>query len=594
MKKIITTLFITSSLIASCSNITNPVLVTEAPFSHNNSKWMDEEDYVRYVNFISRVPSNVDSIYNITGDCDGYPAIDVKTAPGFCVGQIHNGIGLKKPRTAAIINDNSIVIADMGSWSPFEGQIVSLTFDKNKKTTLKEIFTIDSFKNPKDPRREIINRPHQIIRHTDGLYYVGTASGLLRFDILATNPIDTIEVLISNLPSEGLHPLKAFVFDDKNSIFINVGSASNVCHKNSVHGSTKKKSYECDEAEDLKEGQAQIRRYTIDARGVVSKTFEIYAKGLRNSVGLVWDSRNELLIQAENSRDGIDKYAPKLNGSNVPHDEINIIEKSKHYGWPYCYDNNLNSPEWSKMNCSGYTKPYLFLPAHAAPLALMFYQGTMFPKWYEGRLLSSFHGYHPKGHRIVSFLRDARGLPVGDAKSIVYDWDSKGEQNFGSPVGLTEMPDGSVIIIEDVNKIVLRLSYNPNLGDGKPVDEINIVKKTNNLAEAAEIEKRRIKFVAKIASGKSGPFTKFQDKVIDKSCFMCHGGVHAPGIRLLRYDDEGNAQRIIKANKLTEFFSMVSNKPGYPPMPPNGYDSDAQQAEAINLLKIWMDSLGKK
>lgn len=566
-------------------------LISFAACSHHSnlsnhqseSKWMDQEDYVRYVNNFSRTPSNTGSQYNIIGDCDGLPRVDVKTAPGFCLGQVFDGVGLRKPRTAAEINEKQIVLTDMGSWNPYDGKIFMVNFE-NKNSILTEIFSKKSFLDLKDPRREIINLPHQITKHTDGLYYVGTSTAILRFDPLASNPIDTIEILISNLPHEGLHPLKSFVFDDNNGIFVNVGAATNVCNK-----SVFKKN--CEEAENVEIGQGQIRRYQIATDGSISPKFEVYAKGLRNSVALVWDSEKKLLIQGENSRDAISKSSSQLDEATLPHDEINIVEKGKHYGWPYCYDKNLNSPEWKNIKCETYQKPYLLLPAHSAPLSFHIYQGDLFPNWYKGRVLTTLHGYESFGHRIVTFKRDDKGLPTGVPQSIVYGWNAKGEQKFGSPVGITELSDGSLIVVEDNSQKVLRLSYNQIRGDGVAVQEIDKASKQIDIERANLEEARRLKLAKKIAEGNNRPFTLFQNKVIDKTCFSCHGGENAPGIQLLRYDDEGNEQRIAKANKARELYSMVSGESGFPPMPPQGFSSAAEAQEATNLLKLWLEQI---
>ncbi|MBC7427919.1 MAG: PQQ-dependent sugar dehydrogenase, partial [Bacteriovorax sp.] len=509
--------------VSSCSHTqTNPNFAIVA---YQETKWMDQTDYVRYVNFFTRAPSNTGSIYNIVGDCNGYPMIDVKTAPGFCVGQVYAGEGLRKPRMAAPINSNLAVITDQGSWEPYDGKIFLLSFE-NGSSAIKELFNNKSF-SAKDPKREIINKPHQVTRHTDGFFYVGTTTALLRFNPLAENPGDTIETLVDDLPAEGLHPLKSFVFDNEGSVYINVGAATNVCHKNSLGGIFGNRKKTCDEGEDLQIGQAQVRRYKKTADGKFSKTFEIYAKGLRNSVAMVWDLKNKVIIQGENSRDAIDKMDLKLKGSDFPHDEVNILAKNNHYGWPYCYDNNEISPEWKNVNCSSYQRPYMFLPAHSAPLTFTYYQGAMFPEWYKGRLLAALHGFEPKGHRIVAFKRDQAGLPTGVPQSVVYGWENKGEQKFGSPVSLTELPDGSMLIVEDSNRKVLRLFYDPALGDGTPVQEIEDAKIEVDPNRANDEETRKLKLLKKIAAGNAPAFTMFQSKVIDKTCYMCHGGENA-------------------------------------------------------------------
>ncbi|MBC7713268.1 MAG: PQQ-dependent sugar dehydrogenase [Rhizobacter sp.] len=588
MKNLNLSVLSTILLLSSCSH-TPDTASKKGLISLQESKWMDQTDYVRYVNFFTRAPSNTGSIYNIIGDCNGYPMVDVKTAPGFCVGQVYNGDGMRKPRMAAPINANQVVVTDQGSWEPYDGKIILLSFE-NGTSSIKNIFTNKSFAS-NDLRREIINKPHQITKYTDGLFYVGSATALFRFNPLAENPIDTIETLVSGLPAEGLHPLKSFVFDEEGSLYINVGAATNVCHKSGLGGIFGGKKKSCEEGEDLQIGQAQIRRYKKTTDGKFTKTFEVYAKGLRNSVAMVWDPKKKVIIQGENSRDAIDKMDSKIKNEDYPHDEINIITKDKHYGWPYCYDNNENSPEWKNINCSAYQKPHMFLPAHAAPLNFTYYQGSMFPEWYKGRLLAAFHGYESKGHRIVAFKRDQAGLPTGIPQSVVYGWENKGEQKFGSPVSLTELPDGSMLIVEDTNQKILRLFYDPSLGDGTPVQEIEKPAIDVNPNRANDEETRKLKLLRKIAAGDVPPFTMFQTKVIDKTCFMCHGGENAPGIQLLRYDDEGNEAKIIKMNKVKTIYSMVKGESGFPTMPPQGFDGLAEKAEAVNLLKLWIEHI---
>lgn len=580
--KIIAAIFL---LLASCSH-------SEKNYSVQRwepSSWMDKEDYVRYVQFFSRSPAAATpSVYKIVGDCGGFPRVDVKTAPGFCLGQIYAGEGLRMPRTAVQVGVNALALVDQGSWNPYDGKIFLLSFSSGNKSELKEILSAKSFSDKKDPRREIVNRPHQISKGPDGKVYVGSATSILRFNPLAQDPVKSIEVLVANIPAEGLHPLKAFVFDGKGSLFVNVGSATNVCQKQGVQG---ERASTCNEAENTKIGQGQIRRYSVLSNGKISPDFEVYAKGLRNSVALAWDEVHQVLVQGENGRDAIDKFNSKLSGHDFPHDELNLVAKGKHYGWPYCFDENRSNPEWTNIKCSAYAAPHLLLPPHSAPLSFLFYKGDLFPAWYKGRLLATLHGYEAKGHRIVAFQRDAKGFPTGVPQSVVYDWETRGTQKFGSPVGITELADGSLIIVEDKSQKVLRLFFDTAEGDGKAVQELDQAKNGGDPADPEEEEKRHLRLIDKLRDGNAPPFTQFQHKVIDKTCFTCHGGTNAPGVQLLRYDDVGNATRIIDADKAKEILEMMRGNPNYPPMPPQGFDSKEERAEAVRLLEAWIKSM---
>jgi glucose/arabinose dehydrogenase len=563
------------------------------------SDWALGDDSVSYVNRFSREPATVQTTrYKTKGDCGGFPRIDVKTAPGFCVGLVYDGSGKwRKLRWAAEVNGTRAVVTEMGGWAPFNGQILQLDF-ANGKATLTLLITRDSFK-ANDPRRGIINEPNQISRGPDGLFYVGAASGVYRFDPQAAKPATTVEVLVGDIPSLGLHPLKSFTFDSKGNLFVNVGAASNVCQnftrfgdtdpKKNPRNSSRRQFSQCPEVEDMKIGQGQVRRYTFNADRTLAKEFTVYAKGVRNSLALIWDETHGALLSGDNGRDAINKFQNSLDTDDLPHERINVLREGGHYGWPYCYDNGKNSPEWKNVDCAKFDKAQVLIPAHSAPLSFLIYNGSQFPSWYSGRLLSSLHGYAPSGHRIVTFLQDENGLPTGVAQSLVYDWEKRGEQGMGKPVGLTLLQDGSVLIVEDdpQNKI-LRLFYDPREGEGAPIEEINHPSKPTTLVDLNEEETRRKKLEKKLNSGQAGPFSVFQSKVIDKTCYQCHQGEGAPGVQLLRYDDVGNEKRIRDAGKLEDILKVVSGAEGAPAMPPQGWDSPEEQAEAERLLKDWL------
>lgn len=550
--------------------------------------WFDADDYVEYVNLHSRKPSSAPSRYNLIGTCpDGFPQVDVRTAPGFCLSLISESSEFKKPRTSEVLSENEILIADMGSWNPFDGKILSLSFDLKGNSHVKVLLSSKSF-SAQDSRRAIIDRPHQIKVGPDGLYYVGTATSLLRFNPKSADIIKSIEMLVPSMPALGLHPLKAFTFGNQNDIYINVGSATNVCQKFGIQGA--KKSF-CEEAENEKMGQAQIRRYFFDSNRKIIPKFEIYAKGLRNSIALTWDEKHKVLLQGENGRDAIEKFNSTLNTKQLPHEEINIIQKGHHYGWPYCYDDGKNNPEWTNIDCSKFDKPKVLLPAHSAPLAMHIYSGMQFPAWYQNRLLINLHGYETKGHRLVAMKRDDNGLPTGTPLSIIYGWDKKGDQMQGNPVGLTQLPDGSLILIEDNSKKVLHLSYSADLGDGQPVQEIDLDESSNTDPndDPVAVAKRKADLDKRLSLPIPPSFSLFQSKVIDKTCSACHGVEGAPGVLLLKYDDLGNALRIRNSGKASEIYEMLKGNPQYPTMPPQGFDSEQEQKMAAELFNKWLN-----
>lgn len=519
--------------------------------------------------------------YATTGLCGGFPKINIKTAPGFCLGLIDNGDGTVFPRTAVQVDAKNILLVDMGGWKESNGKLYLLTLS-NGKYIRKTILDAATSKNALV--KKALDRPHLVLRGPDQKIYLSSTSQIVRINPLANNIESSIEVVISDLPNAGLHPLKVFTFDDQENLYINIGSATNVCKK---QGAFFEKKADCSEVEDKIIGQGQVRKYFKNSDGSYSKNFVVFSKGLRNSMGLIWNKNIQTLIQAENSRDNITEYNPKMLNIDLPHEELNVLQEGQSYGWPYCYDNNQNNPEWSNFNCATQTAPHLLMPAHSAPLSLMIYQGDLFPAWYKNRMLISLHGYEPRGHRIVAYLRDDKGLPVKDPLSIVYGWDANGNQAKGSPVGLSEMSDGSVLIVEDKSRKVLRLFYDSKLGDGKPVNEIPAVVKSED-DQKNELLKQKLE---KILATKNPPlFANIQNKMIDKHCTGCHSGADARGLELAPYDFEGNEKRILDNKKQTQLLYHLKGENSYAPMPPDGFKDATEKNLLIDLYVQWLNS----
>lgn len=523
------------------------------------------------------------SIYKITGTCGGFPKVNVKTAPGFCLGLIDNGENTIFPRTAIEIANKEILVVDMGGWDEYKGRIYSLKY-ANGKYTRSVLLDATTLKNP--AKKPALDKPHLILRGPDGLMYLGAAGTLSRFNPKAANVEASLEIIISNIPKQGLHPLKAFTFDDQGNLFVNVGSATNVCQKEGIKF---KRSNFCTEAEENEIGQALIRKYTRQADGRYSPNYQIYARGLRNSMGLYWSKSNQVLLQLENGRDDISNMDVSLSNLNFPHEEMNIIQEGKHYGWPYCYDNNVINPEWKHLNCESYVAPHLLLPAHSSPLSMINYQGNMFPAWYKNRFIVSLHGFEARGHRLVTFLRNDKALPVGKPLSIVYGWDKNSPQFAGNPVGLSEMADGSVLVVEDNTRKVLRLFYDAKLGDGKPLDEIpEVVVQSED--DKKRIEALRLNLRKALNDPNPPLFALVQEHMIDKHCASCHSGADARGMQLDQFDYVRNENRILQKKKAQDILSRIKGDGHLPQMPPDGFTNPEEQKYLVDLYLRWLNS----
>lgn len=406
--------------------------------------------------------------YATNGTCDGWPRIAIETQAGMCAGLVvgpapgaFSQRTLRLPRMLVPLEDGVWLVSDLGDWTRSRGAVWRMTARPGQPVTF-------------DPLLKDLGLPHALAIGPDGLAYVGEMSRILRFDPRAPDPAATVETVIDGLPDNRLHdnrhPLSQFVFAPDGALLVNVGAPSDQCldDQGKRVGTDR-----CDQSEGpLATGV--IRRYARVAPGRWSPDFTILARGLRNSVALAV-SPSGAILQAENSYDLPDRWSP--------YEELNRIEPGKHYGWPYCMDMTTPTPGWAgAMDCasSAHARPLVLLPPHAAPLAMTWYDGAMFPAL-KGRMLMSWHGYRSTGGRLVAFDVDATGAPLARAKATypVYpsgsrpfgagpaaqarvltpDWDRReGLRPHGTPVGIAVAADGSIWTADDKNGAIIRFA----------------------------------------------------------------------------------------------------------------------------------------
>jgi glucose/arabinose dehydrogenase len=351
--------------------------------------------------------------------------------------------GLKFPRGILPLDNGNLFVVAMGGWEKSSGSVWYLTRTPSGFSPAKLI--------------EKLDRPHGIARGPDGRIYIGVVGGLVRFSL--SDPAGTLEDVVGGqspvpaLPSSGRHPLVNFVFDRAGDIYVAVGSHSDNCE--AEDGAMPDATKRCEEAEG-ENARGSIRVYKMKwPEGSVLESHTI-AHGLRNSMALAVNPVSGKVFQAENSRDAIHRHMPGLkNDEELPHDELNVIEHNKHYGWPYCHDMGLASPEYPNARCSEYQMPRLLLPAHSAPLGMAFYSGNLLAS--ERSLVIALHGYRRHGHRVIYYSLDAQGDPIGDARDLVWGWDARAKSPKGAPTDLRVGTDGAIYLTEDRNGTVLRI-----------------------------------------------------------------------------------------------------------------------------------------
>lgn len=487
-----------------------------------------------------------------TNPCGGLPRVEgLRTPAGVCVGLVARN--LKFPRGVVERANGDLVVVDMGGWAPNNGSVRYLRRAANG--TWREELVVQNGAEGSLLRR--IDRPSGVALGPDGFIYVGTPSDIFRFDPdERPRPVLEQVVRFASAPAGARHPLTHFVFTPDSfarpqgpwSLFVNVGSASDVCE-------TAQGAYPspCAEAEDEANPRGVVRRVTLagprpagprpTGGWPLRATSEVFARGLRNSMALAVHPRSGLVFQAENSRDAIHTRASALRAreADLPHEEINVLTAGGHYGWPYCYDLNAPNPEYPSADCGRYKAPAMLLPGHASPLAMRFYTGAMFPPAWRNGLLVTFHGGRAYGHRLVLLPTREDGTPTGSLFDIVSGWDDRPmapSHPRGRPVDVTVARDGSLFLTEDHNGTVLRVFFDPTRGDGAPLaPEVTMAPAPLDRDSAA----------CRALATRTDAFARIQREVLDRSCVEgCHSGQDGAqgGLLLDLCDDAANARRL--------------------------------------------------
>ena len=276
----------------------------------------------------------------------------------------------------------------------------------------------------------------------EGTVYVATESQIIRLqDTNGDGVADKREVLASDLPSGGGHSTRTIAFGPDGKLYVSAGSSCNVC-----------------EEEDPK--RAAISRYTADG-----KFEKVYAKGLRNAVGIIFHPLTGELWATNNGRDNL--------GDNIPPETIYKIREDANYGWPYCYGDRV--PDQTMHPPPGYCDntelPAVKLQAHMAPLGLAFYFGDQFPAEFKGDMFVAFHGSWnrsvPVGYKVmrIRFKDNQPDASAGDllAEDFATGW-LMGGQAWGRPVDPLVAPDGSLLLTDDRAGVVYSIYYRPETG----------------------------------------------------------------------------------------------------------------------------------
>ena len=299
------------------------------------------------------------------------------------------------------------------------GSVYAIRHDGRKAT---EVITLASG----------LNMPNGVAVR-DGALYVAEVNRVIRFDAVevklpkAADPV----VVYDQYPKDRHHGWKYIAFGPDGWLYVPVGAPCNICEREDPYSS--------------------ITRLKPDGSAM-----EVFARGVRNSVGFDWHPQTKELWFTDNGRD--------MMGDDVPPDELNHAPKTgMHFGYPYCHGGDVADPEFgARRPCSQFTPPARRFGAHVASLGMRFYTGTMFPPEYRGRAFIAEHGSWNRskkaGYRVM--LARIEGGKVVDHTVFAEGFlDVAADKSWGRPVDVLVMPDGALLVSDDQAHAIYRISY---------------------------------------------------------------------------------------------------------------------------------------
>ena len=266
----------------------------------------------------------------------------------------------------------------------------------------------------------------------DGALYVSAVNRILRFDAIESRLADPPQpvVVTDRFPADTHHGWKFVAFGPDGLLYVPVGAPCNIC-------------------EPAPARYANIMRMRADGSAL-----EVFARGVRNSVGFDWHPQTREMWFTDNGRD--------MLGDDLPADELNRAPaRDLHFGYPYCHEGSVPDPQFGARHaCSEFTAPALKLGAHVAALGMRFYTGGMFPAAYRNNIFIAQHGSWNRsgkvGYRVMRV--ELEGNRVAKYEVFAQGW-LQGESAWGRPVDVLVMPDGALLVSDDLAGAIYRISY---------------------------------------------------------------------------------------------------------------------------------------
>ncbi|MBE7176101.1 MAG: PQQ-dependent sugar dehydrogenase [Mucilaginibacter polytrichastri] len=312
------------------------------------------------------------------------------------------------------------------------------------------------------------------IRVVGNTLYASSNSSVFRYALNENGDVaDTAkkETIVQGLPDLKMDNAKSFALDGQDHIYVAIGSPNENC--------TPKESVKGMPGCPLRDSLGGIWQFSTKKQNQTYGDGLRYATGLKNVVGLDWDTASGVLFAASHGRGNLGKLFPKLytqqQDGDLPAEAVYGLHQGSDAGWPFVYydqqlKKNVQSPEYGgngkKEGDKKFDLPAFAMPAHMGPNDLLFYTGDMFPERYKNGVFVALHGQSPtlrQGY-FVAFVPFKDGKPSGEWEIFADGFAGIDLKNPKSalehrPMGLTQGPDGSLYVGDDVQGTIYKISY---------------------------------------------------------------------------------------------------------------------------------------
>lgn len=362
--------------------------------------------------------------------------------PGFSAQMIASG--LASPRVVRTAPNGDLFVADSRA-----NRVLTYRLGEDGKKVAQSVFA------------EGLRRPYGIAFYpaqSPQWVYVANADSVVRFayregDMGASGEPETV---ISGIPSDG-HWTRDIAFsEDGKTLYLSVGSASNVADGIGHEPPGGLEAWVASQAPGAvwgaEEGRAEVRAYDPDG-----KNGRVVATGLRNCSGMTVQPATGKLWCVVNERDGL--------GDDVPFEYATTVQEGAFYGWPWYYIGDHDDPRHTGARpdlAGNVTVPDVLMQAHSAPLNIAFYEGESFPTQYRGDAFVALHGSWNRGKRTgykVVRLLFMDGRPTGEYEDFMTGFVVSDAEVWGRPVGVAIAGDGSLIVTEDGSGTIWRVAH---------------------------------------------------------------------------------------------------------------------------------------